>query len=53
MNLIVGRNTRDYNTRVTIKIKMKLKHQDTQGYYWGDVVWGGVGTANRDLLYHP
>ncbi len=20
---------------------MKLKHQDTQGYYWWDVVWGG------------
>ncbi len=22
---------------------VKLKHQDTQRYYWWDVVWGGVG----------
>ncbi len=32
---------------------VKALHQDTQGYYWWDVVWGGVGTAKRELLYFP
>jgi len=39
-NLVDCRITKDYNTQVITEIKGKLKHQDTQGYYWWDVVWG-------------
>ncbi len=32
--LVDCRNTRVYNTQVNTEIKRKLKHQDSQGYYW-------------------
>ena len=41
------------DTQVLTEIKRKFKHQDTQGYYWRVVVWGGVITAKRELLYSP